>query len=76
MVIDESKITPQDIIKNIEELGYKASVAEEGVINFRADKIGADTVLSRIIKLVEEAQSKKAPISAGLLWVMNSILRS
>jgi Cu+-exporting ATPase len=40
-----------------------ASVNAQGSIVFRATKVGADTVLSRIIKLVEDAQGSKAPIA-------------
>ncbi|MFA6507996.1 MAG: copper-translocating P-type ATPase, partial [Treponemataceae bacterium] len=40
-----------------------ASVNKNGSITFRATKVGADTVLSRIIKLVEDAQGSKAPIA-------------
>jgi Cu+-exporting ATPase len=40
-----------------------ASVNKNGSITFRATKVGADTVLSRIIKLVEDAKGSKAPIA-------------
>jgi Cu+-exporting ATPase len=40
-----------------------ASINKNGSITFRATKVGADTVLSRIIKLVEDAQGSKAPIA-------------
>jgi Cu+-exporting ATPase len=48
------------------EVGDKvigASINKNGSIPFRATKVGADTVLSHIIKLVEDAQSSKAPIA-------------
>lgn len=35
----------------------------EGLVKFRATRVGADTALSKIIKLVEDAQGKKAPIA-------------
>ena len=40
-----------------------ASLNKNGAITFRAEKVGADTVLARIIKLVEDAQGSKAPIA-------------
>jgi len=62
--VDESMITGESLPVSKKE-GSKvigATVNQFGVIKFRSEKIGADTVLSRIIKLVEDAQSKKAPI--------------
>jgi Cu+-exporting ATPase len=35
----------------------------EGLIKFRADKVGGDTALSQIVRMVEDAQGKKAPIA-------------
>jgi Cu+-exporting ATPase len=42
---------------------YAATINTNGVIRFRATKIGSDTALARIIKLVEDAQGSKAPIA-------------
>jgi len=39
------------------------SINGEGLIKFRAARVGSDTALSKIIKLVEDAQGKKAPIA-------------
>ena len=39
------------------------SINGEGLIKFKATRVGKDTALSKIIKLVEDAQSKKAPIA-------------
>ena len=62
--IDESMITgesiPVDKTKGDSVVG--ATMNKSGTFTFRATKIGADTVLSQIIKLVEEAQGSKAPI--------------
>ena len=40
-----------------------ASINKNGVIKFKAEKIGGDTALAQIIKLVEDAQGTKAPIA-------------
>lgn len=42
---------------------YAASLNTTGIIKFKAGKIGGDTVLAQIIKLVEDAQGSKAPIA-------------
>lgn len=62
--IDESMITgesiPSEKEENDEVVG--ATMNRTGYMKFRATKVGKDTVLSQIIKLVEEAQGSKAPI--------------
>ena len=40
-----------------------ASMNQNGTIRYRADRVGKDTALARIIQLVEEAQGSKAPIA-------------
>ena len=49
--------------KNIGDKVTGASINKNGSIKFRADKVGSDTALAQIIKLVEDAQGKKAPIA-------------
>ncbi len=63
--IDESMLTGESIPveKNIGDKVTGASINKNGVIKFKAEKIGSDTALAQIIKLVEEAQGKKAPIA-------------
>jgi len=42
---------------------YGATINASGLIRFKAEKVGADTALAQIIKLVEDAQGSKAPIA-------------
>ncbi|MBI2196373.1 cadmium-translocating P-type ATPase [Candidatus Daviesbacteria bacterium] len=62
--IDESMVTgesiPVDKAKGDSVVG--ATLNKTGTFTFQATKVGRDTLLSQIIKLVEEAQSSKAPI--------------
>ena len=62
--IDESMVTgesmPVDKTKGDSVVG--ATINKTGTFTFRASKVGKDTLLSQIIKLVEEAQGSKAPI--------------
>ena len=62
--LDESMVTgesmPVDKTVNDEVIG--ATINRTGAFKFEATKVGKDTVLSQIIKLVEEAQGSKAPI--------------
>lgn len=63
--VDESMLTGESIPveKTIGSKVVGASINKTGSFKFKAEKIGADTALSQIIKLVEEAQGSKAPIA-------------
>ncbi len=63
--VDESMLTGESIPveKKIEDKVTGASINKNGVIEFRAEKVGSDTALAQIIKLVEDAQGRKAPIA-------------
>lgn len=62
--VDESMITGESkpVSKRSGDQVIGATINQSGVFRFKAERIGKDTVLSRIIKLVEDAQIKKAPI--------------
>ena len=63
--VDESMLTGESIPveKNVGSSVVGASINKNGTIRFKAEKVGSDTVISQIIKLVEDAQSSKAPIA-------------
>lgn len=62
--LDESMITGESIPvdKKIGDNVIGATINKFGAFKFEATKIGKDTVLSQIIKLVEDAQGSKAPV--------------
>ncbi len=62
--IDESMLTGESIPveKKADDFVIGASINKFGTFKFEATKIGKDTALSQIIKMVEDAQGSKAPI--------------
>lgn len=64
--LDESMITgePIPVDKKIGDFVVGATINKQGNFKFKATKIGSDTVLAQIIKMVEDAQGSKAPIQA------------
>jgi len=63
--VDQSSITGESIPidKNIGDIVMAGTINKNGYIKIDATKVGEDTTLSQIIKLVEEASNSKAPIS-------------
>ncbi|MFV0527566.1 MAG: heavy metal translocating P-type ATPase [Lachnospiraceae bacterium] len=63
--VDESMLTGESmpVDKKAGDPVYAASLNTNGTMQFRADKVGSDTALAQIIKLVEDAQGSKAPIA-------------
>src|SRR5712691_3781705 len=62
--IDESMITGESIPveKGVGDTAIGATINKSGLLKIRATRVGADTTLNQIIKLVEDAQVARAPI--------------
>ena len=63
--VDESMLTGESmpVEKTAGDIVVGATINKNGIIKFKATKVGEDTVLARIIKLIEDARSSKAPIA-------------
>lgn len=64
--IDESMVTgePMPVKKSVGDAVVAGTINTTGVFTFKATKVGSETLLAQIIKMVEEAQGSKAPIQA------------
>ncbi|WP_316898508.1 heavy metal translocating P-type ATPase [Pseudodesulfovibrio indicus] len=63
--VDESMLTgePMPVSKKVGDTVAGGTLNTSGSLTMRADRVGNDTVLARIIRLVQEAQGSKAPIA-------------
>ena len=62
--VDESMLTgePMPVVKRKGDKVYAGTLNQNGALNVVAEKVGGDTVLSAIIRMVRDAQGSKAPI--------------
>ena len=62
--VNQSMMTGESarVEKNSGDTVYAGSINESGIIEVRTDKVGSETLFGKIIKLVEEAGNRKAPI--------------
>ena len=62
--VDESMISgePVPVEKQIGNQVYAGTINQKGSFQFEAEKVGKDTMLAHIIKMVQEAQGSKAPV--------------
>ena len=62
--LDESMVTGESlpVTKTVGATVIGATINQTGAFRFRATKVGKDTMLAQIIRMVEQAQSSKAPI--------------
>jgi Cu+-exporting ATPase len=63
--VDESMVTGESlpVEKKVGDIAIGATINKTGTFKFEATKVGKDTVLSQIVRLVQEAQGSKPPIA-------------
>ena len=63
--VDESALTGESmpVFKQAGDKVTSATLNKAGAIHFRAEKVGGDTAISQIIRLVDEASASKAPMA-------------
>ncbi|HCI58061.1 MAG TPA: heavy metal translocating P-type ATPase [Bacteroidetes bacterium] len=62
--VDESMLSgePVSVLKNVNEKVFAGTFNQKGSFQFKADKVGSETMLAQIIKMVKDAQGSKAPV--------------
>ena len=62
--VDESMLSgePVPVLKQAPDEVYAGTINQKGSFCFRAEKVGADTLLAHIIRMVQDAQGSKAPV--------------
>lgn len=62
--IDEAMVTGESlpVSKKVDDSVIGSTINKTGTFRFRAERVGSDTMLSQIVKMVEEAQGTTAPI--------------
>lgn len=62
--VDESMISgePIPVLKKSEGKVFAGTINQKGSFRFKAEKVGGETVLAQIIRMVQEAQGSKAPV--------------
>ncbi len=62
--VDESMLSgePIPILKNEKDKVFAGTINQKGSFQFKADKVGSETMLAHIIKMVQDAQGSKAPV--------------
>lgn len=62
--VDESMLSgePVPVEKKENDKVFAGTINQKGSFQFKADKVGSETMLAQIIKLVQEAQGSKAPV--------------
>ena len=62
--VDESMLSgePVPVLKNENEKVFAGTINQKGNFQFKADKVGSETMLAQIIKMVQDAQGSKAPV--------------
>jgi Cu2+-exporting ATPase len=62
--VDESMLSgePVPVLKNEHDTVFAGTINQKGNLQFKADKVGSDTMLAQIIQMVQDAQGSKAPV--------------